>query len=115
MIINKIKRIKYSRLSDIDKYFLKLIKGIERIKDDDNKYYWIQNKHILFEERIKQKIIFFSRPLWIRLNNKYSSKSDVDILLKLCHNHMVTKDYTIIINTDRGEETWDIIEQKYDR
>lgn len=111
-IRDKIRQIKYSRLPEMNKFFLKLIKGVKRIKDDDNKYYWVNNKSIIFEERIEPNILIFSRSLYIILNNKYGSELHFS---KLSHDHLVNKKCKIMINTDRGEEAWDIIERKYDK
>ena len=115
MIKDKIRKIKYSRLSDIDKYFLELIKDVKRIKEDDNKYYWVKNNSIIFEERINSKIIFFSRILWVKLNNKFNNGIDSLVLQELSHNYLVNNSYMVSINSMRGEETWDIVQQKYVR
>lgn len=113
-IRDKIRKIKFSRLPKEDKYFLMLIKDIKRIKENDNTYYWVKNKSIIFEERVEQKLLFFSRPLWLRINSVYTS-IDTTFVYKMCHRYLVNNKYRIIINSDRGEETWDIIEQKYNR
>lgn len=74
-IVDKIKKIKYSRLKPEERFLYEKLKGIERFTN--NKYpksiFWINNGIVLFEQELNTKSLWCNYDeIWSIITNKYN-------------------------------------------
>ena len=85
-MLDKFKQIKYSRLSEEERFFLDTIDGIEPFTSDKypQSIFWKKNDIILLEQDYKQKWLRVNNELiWSVLYNKYGyNNTSIQIFIK---------------------------------
>jgi len=76
MIINKIRQIKYSRLSEKEKYFMKIFSNLEEIKLEDwqTSVFYRNNGNLIMIRKLKTNLLLIDD----RIINDYKIKYNID-------------------------------------
>jgi len=108
---DKIKKIKYSRLSKEERTFIDAIDCIKPHQVSDNIIRWYNTRGCVFEQNTKGKSVWVNRTLWCMIVSVKNDWDIEDFIYKMFHVHLNILGYKIDVISDSQQDWWDNLKQ----